>query len=205
MQENWVLPGTRVEACVYPGLNHNTSCTVVITEEKRQEVIDYIWEHRNTFTALSFLTESGDKDYNQAPFTTVLDRDQIVEKYGDGAVLASGLIVDALHYFDNNLWQACDHLLNKDLCITGTKEQVLLRKYWLQRARKFSRNYFKGNHQQTVYCLKDVHLFHKWLTITRSFKTLDLAEILPKPEYKTVSHYAAMACSGGSCELTRID
>jgi ribonucleoside-diphosphate reductase alpha chain len=55
-----------------------------------------------------------------------------------------------------------------------------------------------------VYCLKDVHLCHKWETISRQMKEVDFGEILKKPTYKDVSEYGAVACSGGSCEVVRI-
>ena len=205
IQQNWVIPGTVPSRCVYPGINHNTSCTVVVSHDKYQEVADYIWENRQDFTAISFATESIDKDYNQAPFTEVLDADEILKKYGDGALLASGLVVDGLQYFNNNLWEACDHLVDKDRHLVGTRDQLILRKYWLQRARKFSRNYFKGDHMKTVHCLKDIHLFHKWKTIHLNLKEIDLTQVLSKPEYRNISDHGAAACSGpDGCELTRI-
>jgi ribonucleoside-triphosphate reductase len=204
IQQNWVIPGTVKERCVYDGINHNTSCTIVVSEDKYDEVADYIWENRADFTAMSFAAESIDKDYNQAPFTAVLNEQEILDKYGKGALLASGLIVDALQYFNNNLWEACDFLLDKDKCLVGTRDQLVLRKYWLQRARKFSRNYFKGDHKRMVHCLKDIHLFHKWNTINRNLREIDLTEVLPKPEYRNIGNYGAAACSGGACEITRI-
>lgn len=203
VQENWVIQGTNKELCVYPNINHNCSCTVII--DNVQEIIDYIWDNKDYFTAVSFLSDYGDKDFNQAPFTSVKTMEELIEEYGKGALLASGLIVDGLHYFHNNLWEACDQVLkseNKD--IVGTREQVMLKEYWLKRVKKFSKNYFKGDIKKTIYCLKDLHLFHKWETINRQFKEVDFSKILTKPEYKDVSNYASMACSGGSCEITRI-
>ena len=204
IQENWVLPGTVDELCVYKGINHNTSCTIIVSSEDRQAVADYIWDNRDSFTALSFTEPSVDKDYNQAPFTSVMSANQIVDTYGDAAILASGLIVDALHYFNEDLWTACTHVLDSDLEVTGTRSQVLLKKYWLARARKFARNYFKRDVKQMTYCLKDVHLFHKWLTISRILRPVDFTEVLTKPEYKNVGLYAAAACSGNSCDVTTI-
>jgi hypothetical protein len=55
-----------------------------------------------------------------------------------------------------------------------------------------------------VYCLKDVHLFHKWETVTRQFKEVNFGEILDKPQYKDIGDYGAMSCSGNQCEITRI-
>lgn len=201
VQQNWVNAGTNPEKCVYNPINHNTSCTVIIDD--KDAIVDYIWDNKDEFTAVSFMSDYGDKDFNQAPFTSVLNLEELVEEYGKGAVLASGLVVDGLHYFDNNLWSACDTLL-ENLPVTGTREQVLLRKYWLDRAKKFAKNYFKNDMRRMVYCLKDVHLFHKWETVTRQFKEVSFGEILDKPQYKDIGDFGAMSCAGGACEITRI-
>jgi ribonucleoside-diphosphate reductase alpha chain len=202
VQKHWVNAGTNPELCAYMPVNHNTSCTVIIDD--KDAIVDYIWEQRDLFTAVSFMSDYGDKDFNQAPFTSVLNLDELVEVYGKGSVLASGLIIDGLHYFNQNLWLATDTLLDDSIQITGTREQVLLKKYWISRAKKFAKNYFKSDLKRMVYCLKDVHLFYKWETITRQFKEVNFGEILNKPEYKSISDYAAQACSGAQCDVTSI-
>ncbi len=206
VQENWVNTGTNPERCVYNPVNHNTSCTVIIDD--KDQIVNYIWDNRDYFTAVSFMSDYGDKDFNQAPFTSVLSLNELVEEYGKGSILASGLVIDGLHYFDNNLWMACDTLLSlnteRPIPVSGTREQVLLKNYWLTRAKKFAKNYFKGDLKKMVYCLKDVHLFHKWETVTRQFKEVNFGEILDKPQYKDISDYASMACSGASCDITKI-
>jgi len=202
VQQHWVNAGTNHELCAYQGVNHNTSCTVIIDD--KDAIVDYIWEQRDLFTAVSFMSDYGDKDFNQAPFTSVLNLNEVIETYGKGSLLASGLIIDGLHYFNQNLWLACDTLLDRSILLTGTREQVLLKEYWLSRAKKFAKNYFKGDMKKMVYCLKDVHLFYKWETITRQFKEVNFGEILDRPQYKDISDFAAMSCSGGSCEITSI-
>jgi len=208
VQQNWVNEGTNPELCTYSPVNHNTSCTVIIDD--KDTIVEYIWNERDYFTAVSFMSDYGDKDFNQAPFTSVLNLEEIVSEYGKGSILASGLVIDGLHYFENNLWLACDTLISTQtdspIPVTGTREQVLLKNYWLTRAKKFAKNYFKGDLKKMVYCLKDVHLFHKWETVTRQFKEVNFGEILDKPQYKDISDYASMACSGtdGSCEITKI-
>lgn len=202
VQENWVNAGTNRELCAYPHVNHNTSCTVIM--DNKEEIIAHIWQHRDAFTAVSFISDYGDKDFNQAPFTSVMELEELVQLYGKGAIFASGLIVDGLHYFENNLWHACDLLLDPSMALTGTREQVLLRKYWLNRANKFAKNYFNSDLKQMIYCIKDVHLFHKWETVTREFKEVNFGEILDQPQYKDIGETASMACSGGSCEITHM-
>jgi len=199
VQENWVKPGKVVERCYDPSGNHNTSCTVLI--DSYDEIAEYMKEHSEAFTAVSFLTRSGDKDYNQAPFTSVKNSQELLDEYGDGVMFASGLIVDGLHYFDGNLWKACDHVMNRALPFEGSRDKCLLQKDWVRRAKKFAKNYLKNDLTRTVYCLKDVHLWHKWQTVKREFKAVDFSKILTEPNYTLVSDFAAMACHGGSCEI----
>lgn len=202
VQENWVNNGTVKELCPYDNINHNVSCTVII--DNMEDVVNYIWDNKKMFTAVSFISNNADREYNQAPFTTVNSMEYIVEKYGKGSLFASGLIVDGLHYFKNNLWLACDSVLDKSIPVTGTREEVLLKKFWLDDAKKFARNYFKGDLKKLVYCLKDVHLIHKWEVINRQMKEVDFGKILDKPTFKDISDYASQSCSGGACEITRV-
>jgi ribonucleoside-diphosphate reductase alpha chain len=52
-----------------------------------------------------------------------------------------------------------------------------------------------------TYCLKDVHLFHKWSTINRELKGINLEELNLKPEYTEIDTMGSVACQGGACEL----
>lgn len=202
VQQYWVLPGTNPELGISPKINHNVSATVIVDNQK--DIIDYIWDNKEFFTAISFLSDFGDREYNQAPFTTVNSFEKIISKYGKGALFASGLIVDGLHYFNNNLWVACKSVEDKSIPLVGTREQVLLKQYWIKRAKKFARNYFKGDTKQMIYCLKDVHLYHKWETILRDFKNVNFETILTEPSFKNINSFSAAACSGGACEITHI-
>ena len=59
----------------------------------------------------------------------------------------------------------------------------------------------KGDMTQTIYCMKDVHLWHKWHVIGKGFKLIDFPAILTKPNYVDVNTLGAMACAGGACEI----
>lgn len=203
VQENWVIPGTNEDLCAYKGINHNVSCTVNFEGDK-QPMVDYIWDNKENFTAISFLENIGSRGWNQAPLTEIVSMETIIERNGVGAMFAAGLIVDGLHYFNDNLWLACDSVKNKTVPITGNREQVMLKKYWIDRAKKFAKNYFQGDIDKMILCIKDVHILHKWESIRKKFKAPDLSKILTKPQYKEVSDFAAMGCAGGACEITRI-
>jgi ribonucleoside-diphosphate reductase alpha chain len=201
VQNSWVAGGKTPELCYNPLTNHNVSNTVII--DNKEEIVDYVFEHQNNFAAVSFLSMFGDKDYAQAPFTSVLRTQEIIDKYGDGSIFMAGLIVDGLHYFNDDLWSATVAVLNKETPVTGTREQVLLRKDWIRRVKKLSKNYFKNDLQKTIYCMKDVHLWHKWNIINRDFKLIDFTKILTKPSFADINTLAAVACSGkDGCEVT---
>lgn len=199
VQNSWVREGTIQEYGYSTKTEHNVSCTIIIDDI--ESISNYLFDNQEDFTAVSFLSSFGDKDYNQAPFTSVLTTQELVDKYGDGVMFMSGLVVDALHYFNNNLWDATEYVLNPEKDLIGTREQTLLKKDWLRRAKKFARNYMRGDLRNTVYCMKDVHLWHKWNNIVRGFKIPNFSDILSKPEYKEIADYAAIACSGGACEV----
>lgn len=202
VKENWVDAGKVEERCYVKTTSHNVSNTVGI--DNMEEIAKYVYDNQHCFSAVSFLEQTGDKDYNQAPFTSVLTSEQLMEKYGDGAIFMSGLIVDGLHYFNDNLWTATDHVQKPELPLTGTREQVLLKKHWIKRVNQFSKNYFKKDMKETIYCMKDIHLWHKWNTINRIFRPINFTEILTKPEYQDVDKYGSVACAGGACEIVRL-
>ncbi|HRI29011.1 MAG TPA: hypothetical protein PK715_13205, partial [Chitinophagales bacterium] len=150
---------------------------------------------------VSFISLFGDKDYVQAPFTSVLNSQEIIDKYGEGAMFMSGLIVDGLHYFNGDLWEALSYITDDKKPLIGRRDQTLLQKDWIRRVHKFAKNFFKGDLNTTIYCMKDVHLWHKWHVVNRNFKLIDFNEILTKPRYVDAAELAAVACSGGSCEI----
>lgn len=202
VQNSWVESGTNPELGIEPFLRHNVSNT--ITVDNWEEVTDYIYENRNYFAGISFLPDIGDKIYNQAPFTSVLSGDEIIEQYGSASLLASGLIVDALNAFYNNLWKACEYVKSNDLTLEGTRTQVLIQKDWIKRAKSFANKYFDSV-DQMILCLKDVYLLHKWLTITRALKhEINFSEIPFKPEFTDIDTTAGQACASGACEIRSI-
>jgi hypothetical protein len=69
-QQNWVIPGT-TPANTKP-IAHNVSCTVMVKEDEWQPVIDYLYENRAFFAAVSLLPATGDKLYPQAPMEAVV-------------------------------------------------------------------------------------------------------------------------------------
>lgn len=66
VQIYWVQAG-RSDETYSPGLHHNVSCTVSVKSSEWNEVSDFIWSHRDSFTGIALLADTGDKAYAQAP------------------------------------------------------------------------------------------------------------------------------------------
>lgn len=201
LMDNWVKPGRVEERCIIPTTCHNVSNTIIVDEPDYNDITDYIYHNQDSFAAVAFMDKFGDKDHNQSPFTSVLTSQEILEKYGEASLFASGLVVDALHAFEDNLWDACHAATDPEFKLTGDRVTVLIKKDIIRRFKKFAKNYFKNDMQSMIYCLKDVHLYHKWMTINRQMKPIDFTEILTKPSYIEIDTIGAKACAGNVCSL----
>lgn len=109
-KENWIEFGTNFDhpsTKENPTLRMNVSNTCTVKPDEWDSVREYLWEHRDKFGGISLLSLFGDLDYPQAPYTEVLDENQLSKRYGAGAILSSGLVVDAVDVF-KDVWEACD-------------------------------------------------------------------------------------------------
>lgn len=201
IQQNWVEAGTRVEACVQPFLRHNVSNTVQV--EDWSEVADYLYENKELFSGVSFLGVFGSLDFKQAPFTPVLMPEELLQKYGHAIIFASGLIVDGLHAFDDDLWEALAAVMNRSIKLEGSRTAVLLKKDWIRRAKQFAKRYFRGDLLEMSYCLKQAHLYHKWVEVNRILQkaNIDLTKVILEPHYTDADTMGSASCVGGACEM----
>jgi len=198
IQRSWVELGTVEERCVDPTVRHNVSNTVTVKKNEWDEVADYLFFNRDYFTGVSLISETGDKDYFQAPFIQVLEPEEIVARYGTPALFASGLIVDSTNGFAN-LWEAIQIAhYNGD---QSNQELKDTRAEWIRRFNNYAKNYFDGDMTRAGHCLKDVYIAHRWIKIQQNHKDVDMASYLVELKEKDIDTMSAMACSGGSCDI----
>lgn len=197
-QKYWVVAGTNEDLCADKGIHHNVSNTIIVDDW--DEVEKYVYKNRYSFSGISFLSPTGDKDYNQAPNTQVIDAEQMVAKYDQGAIFASGMVVDALKVYDN-LWTACSTAMGmgEDLSVESSENSA--KKDWVRRFERFAQNYLDGDMKKTEYCLKDAYLLHKWEKIQSNLKPVEWENDLTEKVYTDVDTLAAAACAGGACEI----
>lgn len=130
-KKNWIEYGTNLSHpfyLQYPGLSDvrmNVSNTVMVNDDEWDDVKEWVWDNREYLAGISFIPKGGDLIYPQAPYTSVLDEKELAERYGAGAILAGGLIVDGLSIFDDNLWLACDVAMGRnDKHLTLTNDDI---------------------------------------------------------------------------------
>lgn len=220
-QQNWVRHGTNLSRCTKPWLIHNVSNTCTVKDCEWGEVSAYIYDNRQFFAGISLLPETGDLDYQQAPMVAILTAEELVNKYGPGCLLASGLIVDGLSAF-GNLWVACDaamclgeyeHVVSWSVhnpCgpfenvadfVTWkeNKDRNDLKKDWIRRARQFAERYFNNDVRHMCYCLKQVSLYKTWLDLRREYKPVDYTQCLEEEDNTKLAE--EIACAGGRCDI----
>ena len=197
-QKHWVNAGTNEELCADKGVRHNVSNTIIVDDW--DEVEKYVFENRHSFAGISFLGMSGDKDYNQAPNTAVIDAKQMVKKYDTAAIFASGMVVDALKVFPN-LWDACATAQGYGMDISLESSDNSARQDWVRRFKNFAENYCGSDSNKAEHCLKDAYLLHKWNKIQDNLEQVDWSEDLVEKKYTDVNTIGAAACAGGACEI----
>lgn len=193
-QKSWVMNGTNKELCTQPWLVHNVSNTINVKPEEWDAVTDFIYDNRQYFCGVSLLPIAGDKDYAQAPFTTIYLPSEQIQRYGDAAMFVSGLIEIGLQLFEDNLWAACDSLLGFGQKIKGTEKKT-----YLEKCQKFADKYMNGDLKELTYCMKDVYNYKDWLDISREYKEVDYTNVIE--EQNNVNPVQELSCAGGSCEI----
>jgi ribonucleoside-diphosphate reductase alpha chain len=201
-QQNWVAYGKRKSACTQPWLSHNVSNTINVRPDEWEIVGDFIYKNRKYFAGVSLLPASGDLDYPQAPFCNVLNAKEILQEYGEGCLLASGLIVDGLHAY-GDLWEACNYAVGLYALDKPTQPEEEksweLKNDWVRRVRQFAMRYCDGNIKKCTYMLKHVNNWKIWLDLTKEYKEVDYTQFLEDKDY--TKPMDTIACAGGKCEL----
>ena len=193
MQKNWVYSGKNRSLCTQDYLSHNVSNTVTVKPDEWDAVSRYIYDNRKYFAGISLIPQSGDKDYQQAPFTAVYTSREIVKEYGDAALWCSGLIQLGLNIFDQNLWASCDYVTMNQAKETDSSDKLL----FITKMKNFAGKYFGGDIKRLSYCMKDVYNWKTYCDLIDSFQKVDYTQ-LSETEDNTAG-IEEISCAGGAC------
>lgn len=192
-QKNWVYSGKNRSLCTQEYLSHNVSNTVTVKPEEWDDVAKYIYDNRKYFAGISLIPQSGDKDYPQAPFTTVYTSREIVKEYGDAALWCSGLIELGLNAFNNNLWAACDYVSLNQGSKNDSQDKIL----FMTKMKNFATKYFDSDIRRLTYCMKDVYNWKLYCDLFNSFKKVDYTQLLETED--NTAGIEEISCAGGAC------
>jgi ribonucleoside-diphosphate reductase alpha chain len=194
-QKNWVYSGKNRSLCTQEYLSHNVSNTVTVKPDEWDDVTKYIYQNRKYFAGISLIPQSGDKDYPQAPFTTVYTSREIVKEYGDAALWCSGLIELGLNAFNNNLWAACDYVSLNQAKENDPEDKLK----FVTKMKNFAGKYFDGDVKRLTYCMKDVYNWKIYCDLYNSFKKVDYTQLLETED--NTAGIEEISCAGGACLL----
>lgn len=192
-QKNWVTHGRDEELCVKPWLNHNVSNTINVKPEEWGEVAKFIYKNRHYYCGISLLPISGDKDFAQAPFTSIYLPTQMLKQYGDGIVFCSGLIEEGKKLWEDNLWTACDAAMGV------VKSRGQEKKRWIAQCHKFAANYFDGDVRKLTYAMKDIDNYKLWTELQSNYQNVNYENMFEDKDNTKLDQ--ELACSGGKCDL----
>lgn len=192
-QRNWVHSGKNRSLCTQDFLSHNVSNTVTVQPDEWESVTKFIYNNRKFFAGISLIPQSGDKDYPQAPFTTVYTSREIVKEYGDAALWCSGLIELGLNAFDLNLWAACDYITLDQQSDKDSDDK----KIFAIKMHRFAKKYFEEDLKRLTYCMKDVYNWKIYCDLYNSFTKVDYTQLM-ETEDNTVG-IEEISCAGGAC------
>ena len=192
-QINWVNSGKNAKLCTQSYLSHNVSNTITVKPDEWEDVTKFIYKNRKYYAGISLIPQSGDKDYPQAPFTTVYTGREIVKEYGDAALWCSGLIELALQNFNKNLWAACDYVTMNQ----GKENDPEGKRDFTTRMKNFAGKYFDGDVRRLTYCMKDVYNWKLYRDLVNTFKKVDYTQLSEREDNTT--GIEEISCAGGAC------
>lgn len=196
IQTHWVGAGTVHELCVRPGVSHNVSNTVRVRPHEWHDVARQIYDNRAYYSGVSLLAWSGDRDYAQAPFTSVYSPQQQEAYYGPAVrseyveKLLGGSCIFA------NLWDACALALGQwDL---SRRRPTIGQFAWSTSLKIFADLRFGGDVHRATHVLKDVSNWRLYCRLKDAYTSVDYACMVETEN--NVNLQQEISCAGGACE-----
>ena len=186
-QQNWVVPGTNVDACQIKSMTHNVSNTISVEPDEWGAVENFIYENRADLCGVSLLSATGDKIYAQAPFASVYLPTQMMKHYGQDPVLHGWELLGGINS-DGELWQLCHDL---------TFEYNKNREFDVK-VNDFAKKY-NMTMTDVTYLLKDLWNYDRWCAIKEKAVPVDYTVLWESQDNTTQQQ--EVACAGGACEI----
>jgi hypothetical protein len=190
--KNWVVAGKNEHLCVRKELNHNVSNTIHVKDDEWDKVKEYIYNHRAELAGISLIASTGDKDYNQAPFTAVYSIEEQIANWGyEATSKAYETYPKFSEYNFNSLWDACS-------CVLGYFEpKDEKQKTWKIMVQKYADEFFSSDVKYATYALKDAYNLDLWNKLINNYSDVNYLNAVEVNS--TIDIQGELACAGGAC------
>jgi ribonucleotide reductase alpha subunit len=207
LQNYWVNTGHVIERQpVGFKATNNVSLTVNIKSHEWHQVGQHIVNNSDSYTGVSFLSATGDIDYEMAPFVAVWSLDRLRDEFKSVAPEEVKEVNQTLKScFDSSLYLACRALesFEDDMNPFPHHRQLILR-----RVRLFIDKNFNSDVKHAIVCFKRYDTYFKFnrLQLELQMKEpLDWKQLIvdtKKHNENQAKSRSAIACSGStSCVL----
>lgn len=191
---HWVEAGRRPEHCVREGIRHNVSNTVQVKEDEWEPVARFIYENRESFAGVSLMPDTGDKLYDLAPFTRVLNREEQIARHGLDNVRTAEELVYLTPLGDLGIWQACTAVASGDSvelidAVSRAGSTDWFRDYAL----------FLVKYDAAEEAVKDAELWQRYNRLRDGMQEVDWSTMDEMED--GVDFGQVLACSGGACTI----
>jgi len=190
--KNWVVAGKNEHLCVRKELNHNVSNTIHVKDNEWDKVKEYIFNHRAELAGISLIASTGDKDYNQAPFTAVYSIEEQITNCGFEATSKAYEIYPKFSEYNfNSLWDACS-------CVLGYFEpKDDKQQSWKITIKKYADEHFSSDIKYATYALKDAYNLDLWNKLINNYSDVNYLNAVENNS--TIDIQGELACAGGAC------
>lgn len=192
VQNSWIRHGTHPNRLPYPWLSHNVSNTVNVREHEWNKVARYVYDHRQDFGGVTFLSHSGDKTWRQAPFVAVHTEEELNEIYG---YPLRTVLVQLLFELPEelNLWNACD-LASQNWQSPEMQDLPLDQFDWV----RMLASVVAKEDVDVLIAIKDVYYLQRYDLLTDNYAPVPWKDMLVVEDQNFLE---VSACDGGACQI----
>lgn len=197
----WVLPGTglpeRSEGCF-----HNISNTCDVTDGKWSELGRYIWQNREHFAGIALLASSGAYVYHQAPMQPIIDKADLIDKFGDLNFSAARQIAEMLESIGLTIPDVAAPLISMATDMNAWRIQRDFgrhRLFWQMLFDQITRTLRVGSIHDALQLIASSFDEELWASLTADLKEVDYSKMIEESDNTTRAEN--LACASGVCEI----
>lgn len=186
LQKYWVWEGSDDSLSACPSVSHNVSNTINVDPDEWDDVTDIIFQYQDYYAGISLLGNTGDKDYDQAPFAEVKEISDIATEYN--------IPTESIENYQQVLTRVCELFVDPWKFENHIKGYV---KFTSEDDERMSLVGIYQNDPRGLLILKELWLNRQYDILRREFCSVDYT--LMYEEDNNTNATEESACAGGAC------